>query len=154
MIKLKSLFWNLFIPLAGGAIVGFLTKNSMNVYNNVARPALAPPPIAFPIVWSILYVLMGISSYLIYESKSIYKEKSLYVYYIQLILNFTWPFVFFSGKMFLVAFFILLLLWGMVIWMTGLFYKVKPVAAYLQIPYLIWLGFAAYLNLSIGFLNM
>ena len=154
MIKLKSLFWNLFIPLAGGAIVGFLTKNSMNVYNNVARPALAPPPIVFPIVWSILYVLMGISSYLIYESKSIYKEKSLYVYYIQLILNFTWPCVFFSGKMFLVAFFILLLLWGMVIWMTGLFYKVKPVAAYLQIPYLIWLGFAAYLNLSIGFLNM
>lgn len=154
MIKLKSLFWNLFIPLAGGAIVGFLTKNSMNVYNNVARPVLAPSPIVFPIVWSILYVLMGISSYLIYESKSIYKEKSLYVYYIQLILNFTWPFVFFSGKMFLVAFFILLLLWGMVIWMTGLFYKVKPVAAYLQIPYLIWLGFAAYLNLSIGFLNM
>ena len=154
MIKLKSLLWNLFIPLAGGAIVGFLTKNSMNVYNNVARPALAPPPIVFPIVWSILYVLMGISSYLIYESKSIYKEKSLYVYYIQLILNFTWPIVFFSGKMFLVAFFILLLLWGMVIWMTGLFYKVKPVAAYLQIPYLIWLGFAAYLNLSIGFLNM
>lgn len=154
MIKLKSLFWNLFIPLAGGAIVVFLTKNSMNVYNNVARPALAPPPIVFPIVWSILYLLMGISSYLIYESKSIYKEKSLYVYYIQLILNFTWPFVFFSGKMFLVAFFILLLLWGMVIWMTGLFYKVKPVAAYLQIPYLIWLGFAAYLNLSIGFLNM
>lgn len=154
MIKLKSLLWNLFIPLAGGVIVGFLTKNSMNVYNNVARPALAPPPIVFPIVWSILYLLMGISSYLIYESKSIYKEKSLYVYYIQLILNFTWPFVFFSGKMFLVAFFILLLLWGMVIWMTGLFYKVKPVAAYLQIPYLIWLGFAAYLNLSIGFLNM
>ena len=147
MIKLKSLFWNLFIPLAGGAIVGFLTKNSMNVYNNVARPALAPPPIVFPIVWSILYVLMGISSYLIYESKSIYKEKSLYVYYIQLIL-------FFSGNMFLVAFFILLLLRGRVIWMTGLFYKVKPVAAYLQIPYLIWLGFAAYLNLSIGFLNM
>ncbi len=154
MIKLKSLFWNLFIPLAGGAVVGFLTKNSMDVYNNVARPALAPPPIVFPIVWSILYVLMGISSYLIYESKSNRKEKSLYVYYIQLILNFTWPFVFFSGKMFLVAFFILLLLWGMVIWMTGLFYKIKPLAAYLQIPYLIWLGFAAYLNLSIGFLNM
>ena len=154
MIKLKSLFWNLFIPLAGGAVVGFLTKNSMDVYNNVARPALAPPPIVFPIVWSILYVLMGISSYLIYESKSNRKEKSLYVYYIQLILNFTWPFVFFSGKMFLVAFFILLLLWGMVIWMAGLFYKIKPLAAYLQIPYLIWLGFAAYLNLSIGFLNM
>ena len=75
MIKLKSLFWNLFIPLAGGAIVGFLTKNSMNVYNNVARPVLAPPPIVFPIVWSILYVLMGISSYLIYESKSIIKRK-------------------------------------------------------------------------------
>ena len=154
MIKLKYLLWNLFIPLDGGTIVGILTKDSMDVYNNIARPPLAPPPIAFPIVWSILYILMGISSYLIYESKSIYNEKSLYVYYIQLILNFTWPFIFFSGKMFLVAFFVLLLLWGMVIWMTGLFYKIKPAAAYLQIPYLIWLGFAAYLNLSIGFLNM
>lgn len=154
MIKLKSLLWNLFIPVFGGAVVGFLTKDSMNVYSQAVQPKLAPPPVVFPIVWSILYVLMGISSYMIYESKSIRKEKSLYVYYIQLILNFAWPFVFFSGKMFLVAFFILLLLWGMVIWMTGLFYKIKPLAAYLQIPYLIWLGFAAYLNLSIGFLNM
>ena len=154
MIKLKSLLWNLLVPILGGAAVGLLTKNSMDVYNNAARPLLAPPPVVFPIVWSILYILMGISSYIIYESKSIRKEKSLYVYYIQLILNFTWPFVFFSGKMFLVAFFILLLLWGMVIWMTGLFYKIKPLAAYLQIPYLIWLGFAAYLNLSIGLMNM
>ena len=154
MIKLKSLLWNLFIPVFGGVVVGFLTKDSMNVYSQAVQPKLAPPPVVFPIVWSILYVLMGISSYMIYESKSIRKEKSLYVYYIQLMINFVWPFVFFSGKMFLAAFFILLLLWGMVIWMTGLFYKIKPLAAYLQIPYLIWLGFAAYLNLSIGFLNM
>lgn len=154
MIKLKSLFWNLFIPIFGGSIVGLLTKNSMDVYNNISQPKLSPPAVVFPIVWGILYVLMGISSYMIYESKSVTKEKSLYVYYIQLILNFTWPFVFFSGKMFLVAFFVLVVLWGMVIWMTALFYKIKPAAAYLQIPYLIWLSFAAYLNLSIGLLNM
>ena len=153
MIKLKSLLWNLFIPVFGGVVVGFLTKDSMNVYSQAVQPKLAPPPVVFPIVWSILYILMGISSYMIYESKSIRKEKSLYVYYIQLILNFTWPFVFFNSKMFLVAFCVLMLLWAVAIWMAVLFYKIKPVAAYLQIPYLIWLGFAAYLNLSIGILN-
>ncbi len=154
MIKLKSLLVNLLITLGGGAIIAFLTKNSMDIYANVQRPPLAPPGTVFPIVWTILYTLMGISAYMITESKSPIKKKALTVYGIQLFLNFLWPLVFFNGQMFLPAFILLMAIWIMVLWMIGLFYQIKPVAGYLQIPYALWLTFAAYLNLGVYILNM
>lgn len=154
MIKLKSLLINLLITLGGGAIIALLTRESMEVYANLQQPPLAPPGIVFPIVWTILYTLMGISAYMITESGSKLKNKALTVYGIQLFLNFIWPLVFFNGQMFLAAFIILMALWIMVLWMIGIFYKINPVAAFLQIPYAIWLTFAAYLNLGVYLLNM
>lgn len=154
MIKLKSLLVNLLITLGGGAIIALLTKNSMDIYANVQQPPLAPPGTVFPIVWTILYTLMGISAYMITESKSPIKKKALTIYGIQLFLNFLWPLVFFNGQMFLSAFILLMAIWVMVLWMIGLFYQIKPVSAYLQIPYALWLTFAAYLNLGVYILNM
>ena len=154
MIKLKSLLINLLITLGGGAVIAFLTRDSMEVYANVQQPPLAPPGVVFPIIWTILYTLMGISAYMITESNSKLKNKALTVYGIQLFLNFIWPLVFFNGQMFLSAFIILMALWIMVLWMIGIFYKIKPISAFLQIPYALWLTFAAYLNLGVYLLNM
>lgn len=154
MIKLKSLLINLLITLGGGVVIAFLTRDSMEVYANVQQPPLAPPGVVFPIVWTILYTLMGISAYMITESNSKLKNKALTVYGVQLFLNFIWPLVFFNGQMFLFAFIILMALWIMVLWMIGLFYKINPISAFLQIPYALWLTFAAYLNLGVYLLNM
>lgn len=154
MIKLKPLVISLLITLGGGGLVAFLTRNSMDTYSNIIQPNLAPPPTVFPIVWTILYILLGISAYMIYESKSHLKTKALLVYGMQLLLNFIWPFVFFGGDMFLIAFIILMAMWALVLWMTVLFYRIKPSAAYFQIPYILWLTFAAYLNFSIYLLNL
>ena len=153
MIKIKPLITSLLISLGGGAIVGFLTRNSMSVYDDIFLPKFAPPAVLFPIAWAILYTLMGISAYIIYESMSSLKDKALTVYFVQLIINFLWPFVFFGGRMFYLAFVILIILCFFVIWMIKLFYDIKPAAAYFNIPYILWLTFAAYLNLSIALLN-
>lgn len=153
MIKLKSLIINLLIPLAVGSLSGFLTMNSMKIYKDLNQPSFAPPSFLFPIVWTILYILMGISSYIVYESNSILKSKALKVYVLQLSMNFIWPLLFFNGQMYLFSFVWLIAIWCLVLWMIILFYKVKPVSGYLQIPYLLWLTFAAYLNLSVYFLN-
>ncbi len=154
MINLKSLLINLAIALGGGALVSFFTRDSMDIYNKIALPSFAPPSALFPIAWTILYVLMGISAYMIYESSSKLKTKALTVYGVQLLLNFIWPFLFFDERMFLYAFILLMAIWLLVIWMISLFYKIKPLAAYLQIPYIIWLTFAALLNFNIYILNM
>ncbi len=153
MIKLKPFIISLLITLGGGGLVAFLTRDSMDIYSNIKQPTLAPPAVIFPIVWTILYILLGVSAYMIYESKSPLKNKALTVYGVQLLLNFIWPFIFFGANMFLLAFVVLMILWALSMWMIVLFYQIKPIAAYLQIPYILWLTFAAYLNLSIYLLN-
>lgn len=154
MIKLKSLIVNLLITLGGGALIAFLTRDSMDVYSNLQQPPLSPPGMIFPIVWTILYFLMAISAYMITKSKSTIKKKALTIYGIQLFLNFIWPLIFFNARMFLPALLVLIALWVMVLWMIGTFYRINPRAAFLQIPYALWLTFAAYLNLGVWVLNM
>lgn len=153
MIKLKPLLFSLFISWGIGGIAAFLTNDSMDIYSSIKLPKLAPPSIVFPIAWSILYTLMGISAYMIYESQLERKSFALGIYALQLIVNFLWPLIFFDGRMFLAALICLIILWVLVLWMIISFYKIKPLAAYLQIPYLLWLTFAAYLNLNIYLLN-
>lgn len=153
MIKLKPLIISLVITLGGGGLVALLTRNSMDIYNRIIQPPFAPPAIIFPIAWTILYTLMGISAYMIYKSKLSLKSTALTVYAVQLLLNFAWPVIFFNGDMFFTAFVLLIIIWILVLWMISLFYKIEPLAAYLQIPYALWLTFAAYLNLSIYLLN-
>ena len=152
-IKWKTLISNLIIPLVVGALSGFLTKNAMDSYQQLRQPPLAPPSILFPIVWTTLFVLMGISAYLVSVSTDGGRYTLPKLYWVQLVVNFIWPFIFFNFGMYLVAFFWLILLIALVSAMIVKFYRISHTAAYLQLPYLLWLIFAGYLNLGILLLN-
>ena len=152
-IRWKPFILNLLISLGVGGVAALLTKENMNVFETLVKPPLTPPQIVFPIVWTILYVLMGISAYIVYESRCPLKRDALLLYGIQLVLNFAWSLVFFNLKNYLLAFIVLVVLWLAIIWMIYKFFKISPLAAKLQIPYLVWVTFAAYLNLAIVLLN-
>lgn len=147
MNKFK-LFIDILIPVAIGGIVGFIINPYID-YNSLVQPPLSPPSIVFPIVWTILYVLMGISYYLLKNPSK--KEKI--IYFVQLGVNALWSVFFFIGKFYLFSFIWIVLLDVLVIFMTGIFYHNNKASAYLQIPYLIWILFATYLNLGIYILN-
>lgn len=140
---------------AVGALSGWLSKDGMKIFSaSISQPPLSPPAFLFPIVWGVLYALMGISVARIYLSpQSTKRNRALNVYITQLIVNFFWSLIFFNTQAYLFAFFWLLILWILALWMILLFYKVDPLAAKLQIPYLLWLSFAAYLNLGVWYLN-
>lgn len=153
MKNLKALAVSILIPLGVGAAAAFFTRNSMDVYEGLVQPPLSPPGWLFPVVWTILYTLMGISSYLIYRSDSPNKNTALTIYAFQLAVNFFWTILFFNLEMYLLAFLWLLLLLVLIVLMIVSFYRINKTAAYLQIPYLIWVLFAGYLNLGIYLLN-
>lgn len=144
------------LPLAVGAVSALLTRENMDIYSELSVPPLAPPAWLFPIAWTILYILMGISSAMVYlqrEHEPQMAERGLIVYFLSLVVNFTWSIIFFNMRSFIFAFIWLLLLVYLII-RTILYYRrVSPVAAYLQIPYLIWVLFAGYLNLGIYLLS-
>lgn len=141
------------IALGVGGLGAFLTMNSMDIYATLNQPALSPPGFLFPIVWTILYTLMGISSAIIYKSDDLDRTQALKIYAFQLIVNFLWTIIFFNLRQFLFAFIWLILLDVLVIVMIVKFHKISPLAAWLQIPYLLWILFATYLNLGIYLLN-
>ena len=134
-------------------MAAFFTMNSMDIYSKINRPALAPPSILFPIAWTILYSLMAISAYIVSQSDCENKEAALTSFYVQLAVNFVWPLIFFNLQAFLASLLWLVLLVVLVIIMIIQFYKCSPISAYLQIPYLLWLLFATYLNFSIYLIN-
>lgn len=154
MIKLKNYIISLIISIGIGQISGFLTKNaSKNFSSNFNQSALTPPDWVFPVVWVILFFLMGISATLVYESHCKYKKYGLLIYGVQLIFNFLWSMFFFLGEQFVLSFVWLTILILMVVGMILLFYKCNKIAGYLQIPYLVWLCFAMYLNYIVVILN-
>ena len=153
MIKVKPLVISLLISLGTGTLSGLLTMNSMDHYKEINKPVLSPPGFLFPIVWGILFTLMGISAYMIYVSDCKNRKRALTLYGIQLGVNFVWPLIFFIAQEYLIAFIWLVALWILVFFMIIMFYRCKPLAGYLQIPYLIWLTFAGYLNIMIFLLN-
>lgn len=148
----STLIISILIPLAVGGISALISGN-MSTYSSLKQPVLSPPGFIFPIVWTILYILMGISSYIIYSSNSTEKPKALLLYGIQLFFNFCWSIIFFKYNLYLFAFIWLVALIGVIILMIRQFYSISPLAAYLQLPYLVWCIFAAYLNFSIFVLN-
>jgi len=154
-IKWPELIISIAISLVVGFLAGIFTSGSMGIYNNLTLPPLSPPSIVFPIVWTILYILMGISAYLIYVSDASKESKknALTIYAIQLLMNFAWSIIFFNLNAYLISFVWLVGLWMMIVLMIISFYKINKTAAYLHIPYLIWVTFAGYLNLSIYLLN-
>ncbi|MBR4139007.1 MAG: tryptophan-rich sensory protein [Lachnospiraceae bacterium] len=127
----------------------------MKMYEVLNKPMLAPPGWLFPIVWTILYTLMGISAYLILRSKASKEDvkDAMTIFYYQLLINLLWPAFFFGFRWYFFSFLWILLLIGFVITMIVKFYKIRKVAAYLNIPYLLWICFASYLNLAIWWLN-
>lgn len=143
------------IPLLIGAVAAFLTQNSMELFELVKKPPLSPPAWLFPVVWTILYILMGISSYLVVtaEADKMKIEEAIRVYAYQLIANFLWPTFFFNLEWYGFSFLWLVLLWTLVLNMILRFWEINRTAAYLNIPYLIWLTFAGYLNFGIWMLN-
>ena len=151
MNKVFTFIKSIFIPLAVGGIVGFLISSHID-YNSLNQPPLSPPSIVFPIVWTILYTLMGIS-YAILKINSKITTSINIVYYFQLFLNALWSVFFFIFKWRLFSFIWIIALIFAIISMITLFYKENKVAGILQIPYLIWTIFAAYLNFGVYILN-
>lgn len=151
-IQWKNLITCLAIPLAVGSLASLLTQHSMETFESLNKPALAPPGWLFPVVWTILYILMGIASYLVLTSGKPY-DTALTVYGIQLAFNFFWSIIFFNLELYLFAFIWLVLLWLLILKTTILFYQISKPAGYLMLPYLLWVTFAGYLNLSIYLLN-
>lgn len=148
------LVWILAVE-AVGALSGFLSRGGMMLYDSTAvKPALTPPGWVFPVVWGLLFALMGISAARISASEpSPGRSRALNLFAVQLVVNFFWSLLFFNAMAFGFAFLWLLLLWGLVLWMILSFYRIDPLAAWLQVPYLLWLTFAAYLNLMVILLN-
>lgn len=151
MSKFKIYLKSILVPVIVGAIVGFITSNYID-YNSLIQPPLAPPSILFPIVWSILYVLMGVS-YGILDSNSLVDSSINSIYYWQLFVNALWSIFFFVFKWRFFAFLWILLLLALVILMIIRFYNKNKIAGLVQLPYLLWVTFATYLNLAIFILN-
>lgn len=140
---------------AVGALSGWLTRDGMKLYQaTIRQPPLSPPGVVFPIVWVILFALMGIGAALIYLSPaSGGRSRALRIYFVQLAFNFCWSLIFFNLQRFGLALGWLLALWALILWMILTFFRVSKGAAWLQVPYLLWVTFAAYLNLGVWLLN-
>ena len=153
---LKTYIVAIAIPLGVGLLSALFTKDNMAIYSEIKTPPLSPPAWLFPIAWTILYILMGVSSALVYTNRELNRDaarQGLTHYAISLIVNFAWSIIFFNVRAFTLAFIWLLLLLYLIIRTIISYSKVSPVSAYLQIPYAVWVAFAGYLNLGIVILN-
>ncbi len=144
----------LLFTLGGGALSGWLTRDGTQMYATMQKPPLSPPGWLFPVVWTILYTLMAVGIALVYNrSSGTTRRRALRIYAAQLLVNLLWPVLFFVAEAYFFAFLWLLLLLALVLWMTVVFYSVYPPAGLLQLPYILWLCFAGYLNFAVFLLN-
>jgi len=147
------LLLSILIPLATGALSALFAGRMSSAYSALRRPPLSPPGSLFPIVWTILYILMGISSYLVFRSENPLRESALKTYGLQLLFNFFWSILFFRFSLYFPALLWLLAMTALILLMLYQFYRISRIAAFLQLPYLLWCLFALYLNLAVCFLN-
>ncbi len=154
-INWRKLIICIAIPLLVGALSAVLTRDSMQAFATLDKPPLSPPGWIFPVVWTLLYTLMGIASYLVSTATapSTQKDTALAVYGISLVFNFFWSIIFFRMEMYLFAFFWLVVLWVLILWTAVLFGRISKTAGLLMVPYLLWVTFAGYLNFGIYLLN-
>lgn len=152
-IQWKLLAFCLLLCWGVSGLSALVTRNFSDVYQNLRQPPFAPPGFVFPIVWSILFALMGISLYLVLTADVPRKREALLLFAAQLVANFLWPILFFNAGAFLWAFVDLLVLWVLIFLMIRAFLSVRPLAGWLQVPYLLWVTFAGYLNLGVFLLN-
>lgn len=148
------------VPLGGGFIISMFTQNAMGQFDSFNQPPLAPPAWLFPVAWTILYILMGVASWLIYlalkkakKSNQKCARAALIIYGAQLVLNFIWTPIFFSAGQYWLAFVILMAMWLLEIVLIIKAFKLSRPAFWCLLPYLLWTTFAAYLNISIAILN-
>ena len=153
VLKCRSFLYSSAITFIFAILGGIVTYIGMPRFQNTVQPPLSPPAYLFPIVWTLLFLLMSVSATIIYDSDDEISPKALFLYMIQLTLNFWWCVLFFGFRLYFFSFIWLLLLLLTVFVMTVLFYRVNKLAGILQIPYILWLMFAAYLNFGIWFLN-
>ena len=154
--KIKAYAASIAIALGVGGLSALLTMGNMDLYSEVRQPPLAPPAILFPIVWTVLYVLMGISAAIVYTEGRVEKSErtsALMPYGSSLFVNFFWSILFFNFRAFLPAFIWLILLEFLIVMTIISYRRINTGAAYLQILYAIWVAFAGYLNLAIWILN-
>ena len=154
-VSYKKLIISLGLPLVMGALSGFFTSQTIPLwYEKLRQPSFSPPNWVFAPVWTVLYLLMGVSLYMIWRLRvSRERNMALVAFVVQLLLNFGWSFLFFSFEMIGLAFVEIIAIWSSIILMLIIFYRIKPVAYYLNIPYLFWVTFAAVLNASYFALN-
>lgn len=150
-MKLSQKLLYILTPLIGGSIVGLIINKSID-YNYLVNPPLSPPSYLFPIVWNVLYLLIGISYY-IYRKNNNDNPITIKLYYIQLILNYLWSIIFFTLKLRTLAVIWIIVLAITIIYLMIRFYKEERTSFYLLIPYILWVLFATYLNIGIVVLN-
>lgn len=143
------------IPLGVGFLSSYLISDTMQQYQQLSQPSFAPPGWVFPVVWTILYILMGIASYIVYDEgiRNPDVRNALMFYIAQLIVNFFWTIIFFGFELRGFALIWLILLWILAVITTIKFYRINKIAGYLMIPYILWLSFAGVLNYAIWKLN-
>ena len=154
-LQWKRLLFCLALPLAVGGLSAWLTQSGMETFEALQKPPLSPPGWVFPIVWSILFLMMGLASYLVWVSggPAYGVRTALGIYLLQLAVNFFWSILFFGQGWYWFSFFWLLLLWVLILATLWQFYRISKAAGWLLVPYLLWVSFAGYLNLMIAILN-
>ena len=152
--KIKPYAVSILLTLAVGGLSGFLTSMGMDSFDALTKPPLTPPSFLFPIVWTVLFILMGVGAARIFMTEpTAARNRALIVYVVQLAVNFLWSIIFFNLQAYDFAFYWLILLWVLILTMFYLFCKVDKPAALIQTPYAIWVTFAGYLNLMIWLMN-
>ncbi len=152
-VNLRTLIASLIPPAAVGLAGSVLVSSGMDMYNMLSKPAFTPPGWLFGVVWTVLYVLMGVSVYLLKSSKSYDLETPMQFYYIQLALNFIWVMLFFRFGLLWPAAIALVLLIAAIVLTVLNFYRINQTSAYLFLPYLVWCLFALILNITIAIMN-
>lgn len=156
---IKKINWlQLVIIILATELIGMLSSlfsgNTGQIYKSFEKPPLSPPGWLFGVIWPILYLLMAIAAYIIYQTPhTASRQKAITLYWVQLFVNFLWPIVFFRFEWYWISVAIILLLDILVLTTTIWFYKINKAAGYLMIPYILWIVFATYLNIGIAILN-
>lgn len=150
--KWKQLLISLALPLAVGSLSAWLSRDGMRRFGSLAQPPLTPPMWLFPVVWTLLFLMMGLAAWQVLR-QPLRPRSALTVYGIQLFFNFVWPVLFFRWGLFFPALLWLAALWGLILWTLLLFRRARTSAGWLMTPYLLWVSFAAYLNAGVWILN-
>lgn len=155
-MNVGRLIVSLIIPLVVGIVSAMLSRNGMADYASMDKPPLSPPAWVFPVAWTILYLMMGLAAYLICTTEGDFHAKimAMIFYWVQLVMNFMWSIVFFNWELYLVAFIWLMVMWVIVILCSYWAFKVNKKAGWMLVPYILWLTFAAYLNMGTYILSL